>query len=185
MLPALTGPVLAAAALLALAAPGKLRRPASTANALGQLGLPRSTALVRLLGLGELALAAAVWARPTAAILAALALAYLGFAAFVAVALRRGTSLSSCGCFGRADTPPTPVHLVVVLAAGLAAAAAAVTGSGSLREVVGGQAYGAPLLLLVAVTTFLAWAALAVLPRVVAAGRGEVDAALPSFAATA
>lgn len=186
MLPALTGPVLAAAALLALAAPGKLRRPASTANALGQLGLPRSTAAVRLLGVGELAVAAAVWVRPSAAVLALLAVAYLGFAGFVAVALRRGTALSSCGCFGRADTPPTLVHLAVVLAAGLAAATAAVTGSASIGEVVtAGQAYGVPLLLAVGLTTFLAWAALAVLPRVVAAARGDVDSAVATFAASA
>lgn len=184
-MPALTGPVLAAAALLALAAPGKLRRPTDTANALGQLGLPRSTALVRLLGVGEVALAAAVWLRPTALVLTALAVAYLGFAAFVAVALRSGTSLSSCGCFGRPDTPPTAVHLAVVAAAGLAAGAAAVTGSASLSEVVtDGQWYGVPMLLAVVLTTFLAWAALAVLPRVVAAARGDVEATVPVFGAT-
>jgi hypothetical protein len=184
--PALTGPVLAAAALLALAAPGKLRRPASTANALAQLGLPRSTGLVRLLGVGELVLAAAVWLRPTALVLAALAVAYLAFAGFVAVALRSGTSLSSCGCFGRPDTPPTVVHLVVVAAAALVAGAAAVTGTASLHEVVTvGRWYGVPLVLGAALTTFLAWAALAVLPRVVAASRGDVEVSVPTFGVAA
>ena len=33
---------------------------------------------------------------------------YAGFTAFVVLALRRGGVLSSCGCFGRADTPPDP-----------------------------------------------------------------------------
>ena len=47
--------------------------------------------------------------------------AYAGFAVFILVALRRGWALSSCGCFGRPDTPPTPAH--AVLNAGAAASA--------------------------------------------------------------
>lgn len=183
MLPALTGPVLAAAGLLALAAPGKLLRPASTANALGQLGLPRSTVLVRLLGVGELGLAAAVWLAPSRPVLALLAVAYAAFAGFVAVALRRGTALSSCGCFGRADTPPTRVHLAVVSAAGLLSLAAVLTGSGSVRDVVGdGPAYGLPLLAAVGLSVWLAWVSLAVLPRVVVAARGQAPAPSTDFA---
>ena len=183
MLPALTGPVLAAAGLLALAAPGKLLRPALTANALRQLGLPGSSALVRLLGVGELLLAAAVWLAPSRPVLALLAVAYAGFAGFVAVALRRGTSLSSCGCFGRADTPPTRVHLGVVLAAALIAAASVATGSAPIGDVVAdGPAYGVPLLAAVVVSVWLSWAALAVLPRVVLAGRGEAPAPSTDFA---
>jgi hypothetical protein len=183
MLPALTGPVLAAAGLLALAAPGKLLRPTLTANALRQLGLPGSSALVRLLGIGELGLAAAVWLAPSRPVLALLALAYAGFAGFVAVALRRGTPLSSCGCFSRADTPPTRVHLGVVLAAALVALAAVVTGSASLADVVAdGPAYGVPLLAAVAVIVWLSWAALAVLPRVVVAARGQARAPSTDFA---
>ena len=182
MLPALTGPVLAAAGLLALAAPGKLLRPALTAHALRQLGLPGSALLVRLLGVGELALAAAVWLAPSRAVLALLALAYAAFAGFVAGALRRGTALSSCGCFGRADTPPTRVHLGVVTAAALLALAAAVTGSASIGGVVAeGPAYGLPLLAAVAVSVWLAWAALAVLPRVVVAARGNAPASTTTF----
>jgi len=86
MVPALTGPVLVGAALLALAAPGKWRRPASTANALRALGLPSATALVRLLAVGEVALAAAVLLVPGRAVLAALGLAYLAFAGVVVAA---------------------------------------------------------------------------------------------------
>jgi hypothetical protein len=182
MLPALTGPVLAAAGLLALAAPGKLLRPSLTANALRRLGLPGSTVLVRLLGVGELALAAVVWLAPSRPVLTLLALAYTGFAAFVAVALRRGTPLSSCGCFGRADTPPTRVHLGVVAVAALLALAAVVTGSGSVTDVVAdGPAYGLPLLAAVAVSVWLSWAVLAVLPRVVVAARGQAPAPSTAF----
>ena len=166
MVPALTGPVLVGAALLALAAPGKWRRPASTANALRALGLPSATVLVRLLAVGEVLLAAAVLIAPARLVLAALGLAYLGFAGVVVAALRSGSPLSSCGCFGRPDTPPTRTHLAVVLGLAVAAlAAAATTGSAS---VVGA---GVPVLLAAAVATGLAWAALSVLPQVVAAAR--------------
>lgn len=169
MLPALTGPVLAAAVLLALAAPGKLRRPADTVRALRSLGLPGSAPLVRALGAGELVLAVAVWLAPSRPVLALLALAYASFAVFVAAALRRRTPLQSCGCFGRPDTPPTAVHLGVVTATALACAAAAVTGSAGLVDVLGAGATGLALLLATAVVVGLAWAALAVLPQVAAA----------------
>ena len=186
MLPALTGPVLAAAGLLALAAPGKLARPASTANALGQLGLPRSTALVRLLGAGELALAAAVLLAPSRPVLALLAAAYLGFAGFVVLALRSGTALSSCGCFGKADTPPTRVHVGVVAAFAAVALAACVTGSASVVEVVrDSPALGLPVLASAALVVWLSWVALAVLPQVVVAARGQAPAPSTDFRLTA
>jgi hypothetical protein len=49
------------------------------------------------------------------------ALAYGLFAVFVVVALKRGWALTSCGCFGRPDNPPTVAH--AVLNAGAAAIA--------------------------------------------------------------
>lgn len=186
MIPALTGPVLAAAGLLALAAPGKLARPTSTANALGQLGLPRSTVLVRLLGVGELVLAAAVLLAPSRPVLALLAAVYLGFAGFVVLALRRGTALSSCGCFGKADTPPTRVHVGVVAGFAAVALAACVTGSASLPEVVReAPVAGLPVLAAAAMTVWLSWVALAVLPQVVVASRGQAPAPSTDFRLTA
>lgn len=169
MVPALTGPVLVAAVLLALAAPGKVRRPDDTVRALRAVRLPASRTAVRALAAGELALAAAVLLVPSRPVLALLALTYLGFGGFVLAALRAGTPLASCGCFGRPDTPPTRAHLGVVLAAALAAAAAAVTGSASLVDVLSSPWAGLPLLAVVAVGVALAWAVLAVLPQVHAA----------------
>jgi hypothetical protein len=166
MVPALTGPVLVGAVLLALAAPGKWRRPSSTTNALRALGLPSAPALVRLLAVGEVALGAAVLLAPTGPVLAALGLAYLAFAGVVVAALRSGSPLSSCGCFGRPDTPPTRTHLVVVLGLAAAAlAAAATSGSAPVLEA------GVPLVLVAAVGAGLAWATLSVLPQLVAASR--------------
>ena len=94
-----------------LAGAAKTVRPANTARALRQLGWPGSPPLVRCLGVFEVALgtAAAITGNRIAAAL--LALSYAGFAAFVATALRRGGAVSSCGCFGRPDTPPTASHL--------------------------------------------------------------------------
>jgi hypothetical protein len=116
-------------------------------------------------------LAAAVVLVPSRPVLLLLALAYLGFGGFVLIALRAGSPLASCGCFGRPDTPPTRVHLVVVLAAALAAAGAAVTGSASLGDVLASSWGGLPLLAVVAVGTWLAWAALSLLPQLLAAAR--------------
>ncbi len=47
---------------------------------------------------------------------------YSAFAVFVIVALRRGLSIQSCGCFGRVDTPPSVAHIAVNLVAATTAA---------------------------------------------------------------
>ena len=68
---------------------------------------------MRLLALGEAALGLAavlVGGRLTALLVAG---SYAAFTAFVLLARARGGVLASCGCFGRADTPPTTTHVVV------------------------------------------------------------------------
>jgi hypothetical protein len=169
MVPALTGPVLVAAVLLALTAPGKWRRPDDTVRALRAVRLPAGRVAVRALAVGEVVLATAVVLSPSRPVLGLLALAYLGFGAFVLRALRAGTPLASCGCFGRSDTPPTRGHLGVVLAAAVLAGGAAVTGSASLADVLASPWAGLPLLATVGVGVLLAWTVLAVLPQVHAA----------------
>ena len=52
--------------------------------------------------------------RPVPALL--VAASYAAFTAFVLLARSRGGVLASCGCFGRADTPPTTTHVVVTAA---------------------------------------------------------------------
>lgn len=175
MVPALTGPVLVAAALLALAAPAKWRRPDDTVRALRAAGLPAGRWEVRALAVGEVGLALAVLLVPGPVVLVLLALAYAGFAGFVVLALRAGTPLASCGCFGRPDTPPTRVHVALVSLLALAAGTAAVTGSAGLSAVLGGPWAGLPLLAAVAVGTWLAWAALALLPALQQAARRPAE----------
>lgn len=165
---ALAGPVVVVAALLALAGALKVARPAPTSGALRALGLPSAGVLVRALGLGEISVgvaAAATFARPLLVLLAA---AYLAFAAFVAAALGANTPLQSCGCFGQTDTPPSPVHVGLNLAAAGVAFAAALTGTPALGDALPEQPWGAvPFVLLVVVCVYLCVLVATVLPLVV------------------
>jgi hypothetical protein len=116
----------AAGLLLVAAGAAKVADPSRTAGALAALGWPSSPALVRAGALAETLLGAAalvVGGRILALLVAA---SYLGFALFVMTALRAKTPIGTCGCFGRADTPPKPVHVTVdaLLATGAVAAAA-------------------------------------------------------------
>lgn len=166
----LAGPFIVTAALLGAGGASKVARPAPTARALGQMGLRVPAAAVRVGAALELAVATAAiidGARPFAALVAA---SYLAFAAFVAVALRRKVPLSSCGCFGVADTPPTFVHLAVNLAAAGIAGTVALgwAAGGGLVELAamdGSLLLRGAFLLLTATSVWLAYAALTALPR--------------------
>ena len=130
-MPALTGPALTTALLLAFAGAAKAVDPVMTAGALRALGLPSSTILVRVGAAAELLVglvaATAGWAMAWWLVAAS----YLAFAAFVVAALRAGTMVGTCGCFGREDTPPHAVHIVVDVALAATAAAAAVRDVGA------------------------------------------------------
>lgn len=177
----LAGPFAAFAVLLAIAGGAKAARPLSTVRALRSVGLPSSSSLVRLVGAGEalLGVVALLIAGPVPAGL--VALSYAGFAAFVWHARARGGAVSSCGCFGTPDSPPTAAHLVVNVAAALIAAAAAAWPARSpLGELGRSPGAGVPLVALVLVTAGLAYLALAEWPRLVAVLRqrppGEAQA---------
>jgi uncharacterized membrane protein YphA (DoxX/SURF4 family) len=119
------GPVLVGAVLLVWAGVAKVARPADTARALRAAGLPASVVLVRVLAGVEAVVGVAVIVVGGRALDAAMAVSYGVFAAFVGVAIARGWSLSSCGCFGEADARPTAAHVVVdaaLAAAGVVAA---------------------------------------------------------------
>lgn len=169
---AMAGPSLVAAALLALAGAQKLLDPSMTAGALRALGLPSSRVLVRAGSAAELTLGAAAVGIGGAVLWALVAATYLAFSAFVLAALRRGTMIGACGCFGRDDTPPHPTH--VVLNVGLAAvgAGAAVSIPGSLLdELMARPGQGAVVIPLACVALYLLYAAYVELPRTLAAAR--------------
>jgi hypothetical protein len=118
---------LAGAALLVIAAIAKLRTPGPTASLLRRLRLPAAPAAVRVLGVGELTVAAVAlvggWA------MLPLAVAYLAFTV-VAVTVRWRAPRQSCGCFGSSDAPVTFGHVAVTAIVTAGAAVAAATGSG-------------------------------------------------------
>jgi hypothetical protein len=173
------GPFLAAGALLVVAGLAKAWRPTDTARALAELrrgrsvGLARLALVVRIGALAEAAvglLAVALPQRPEAI---AVATSYGGFAGFVALARMRGGALASCGCFGKPDTPPTRLHVVLDLAlAGAAAWVAAAPPAGVLASVLQAQPLsGVPVVAGAALMAWLAFAAMSLLGRLQATQR--------------
>jgi hypothetical protein len=167
---ALAGPFAVAAALLALGGASKAWQPSDTARALGMLGLPASPLLVRTGGAVELLIGVGALVYGQRAFAALVAVSYAGFAVFVGLALHRGAPISSCGCFGNADTPPSRVHIVVNVAAALVAAGVAADPVGGITDTLADQPFvGLPFLLLVGVGVYLTFLALTLLPRTLTA----------------
>lgn len=161
----LTGPVLTSAVMLVAAGVPKLVRPLTTVGALRSVGLPASSSLVRMLATAEVVIgvtAVAVGGRVAVALVAA---SYAAFTAFLVRALRRGGAVSSCGCVGRADTPPTVVHLVVTVLLGGLSAVAVLDPPGGLTGVVSAGGDGVLTVAFAVLGAWLVWLALAELPR--------------------
>lgn len=165
-MPTLTGPALTAALLLVFAGATKAVDPAMTAGALRALRLPSSKILVRLGAAAELLLGLLAVIAGWVAVWWLVAASYLAFAAFVVAALRAGTMLGSCGCFGREDTPPHPLHVVIDVALAATAAAAAVRDVGAPLDAIA-DAPGEGLLVggLSVLAVVLLYAAFVDLPR--------------------
>jgi hypothetical protein len=173
----LIGLYFVAAALLVVAGGAKAIRPEDTARALIRLIPPRPRATmtsqairpaVRVSATLEAALGviALLYPRPASASL--VAASYVVFAGVVLYARSTGGVLSSCGCFGRADTPPTALHALVDLAFALScvAVAANAPSDGTLIMILHRQpAAGIPLIFVSAVGLYLAYLVLAHLPR--------------------
>ena len=160
------GPFAIAAALLVAGGLLKTARPADTATALRQSGLPATPGLVRAGGLVEAGLGVAALVRGDRVTAVLVAVSYAAFAGFVALALRRGTPLASCGCFGKEDSPPTRLHVALTAAAAAAAVAVAVRPGVGLAAVVRAQPLGGvPFLLLLCCGVAFAYLALTSVPR--------------------
>lgn len=165
-MPALTGPALTAALLLAFAGAAKAIDPVMTVGALRALGLPSSRTWVRLGAAAELLVGLLAAAVGWAWVWWLVAASYLAFAAFVVAALRAGTMVGSCGCFGREDTPPHPIHVVVDVALAATAAAAAVVGVGApLDAIADAPGKGSVVAGLSVLSVFVLYVVLVDLPR--------------------
>jgi hypothetical protein len=165
-MPALTGPALTAALLLVFAGAAKAVDPAMTVGALRALGLPSSRTWVRVGAAAEVLVGLLAAAAGWAWVWWLVAASYLAFAAFVIAALRAGTMVGSCGCFGREDTPPHPVHVVVDGALAATAAAAAVLGIGApLDAIADAPAKGSVVAGLSVLSVLVLYVVLVDLPR--------------------
>jgi hypothetical protein len=173
----LAGPFAIAAVLLAIGGAAKAVRPRDTAQALTAVGikLPRllpARVVVRVGGGVEAVIGIVALFVGGPVLCALVAVSYLAFAGFVLVALRSGAPISSCGCFGKVDTPPSAVHVVLDLAFAGVAAAAAIVGEVALPDVLVDQPLlGIPFLLLLVIGCALVFLAFTSLPKTMAAVR--------------
>ena len=179
----LIGVYLVACGLLVLAGVAKTVRPDDTARALVQLvpgtnsrvpsfNVARETVRTGALLEAVLGTVALLFPRTTTAAL--IAVSYALFLCITAYARRRRGPLSTCGCFGRPDTPPTTEHLVLnmVFAATAVAVAAQPPHYASLVSLLGNQPWdGVPLVLASGVGVWLAYLALSPLAVLEAARR--------------
>lgn len=160
------GPFLVAALLLTVAGAFKAFDPATTAGALRRAGLPIPPVAVRIGGAGEALIGVVAIATGAAVPAALVALSYALFTAFVLVARVRHIPIGSCGCFGKVDTPPSVVHVVLNVGAIVAATAVALGPGGGIGAVLADQELlGLPFLLLVGIATYAAFLALTILPQ--------------------
>jgi hypothetical protein len=160
------GPFLVASLLLTVAGALKAYDPATTAGALRRAGLPVHPVIVRIGGGLEavVGIVAILTGGPVAAAL--VAVSYLLFTIFVVAAMVRSTPIGSCGCFGKIDTPPSLVHVVLNVGAVVSATAVALGPGGGIGATLGDQdLLGLPFLLLVATATYLAFLSLTALPQ--------------------
>jgi hypothetical protein len=173
----LAGPFGIACVLLAGAGALKAWQPGDTAHALRAVGVrlsyTSSRVVLRVFGAVETLLAVVAVLSGNAVACALVAASYLVFTAFVVAALRRGTAIASCGCFGKVDTPPSAVHVVLDLLFAGVATAAAITGDVALPAVLRDQPLaGVPFALLLAIGVYLVFLAFTALPKIMAAVRG-------------
>jgi hypothetical protein len=171
----IAGPFTIACLLIIVGGVAKAIGPGDTAHALRAVGLrvSRRTARagVRVGGVVEAVIGAAALLTGTWWAVALVALSYAAFATFVVYALRSGAPISSCGCFGKVDTPPSTVHVVLDVAFA-AVAAAAVAHGVALPDVLAGQPLaGVPFAFLSVLGCSLVFVAFTELPKTSAAVR--------------
>ena len=159
-----TAPLLVASALLAVAGAPKVVRPVNTLGALRSVGVRVSPVTVRLFGGLEASLGIATLATGARVLAALVAASYAAFSVFLVIALRSGGAVSSCGCLGRADTPPTRSHLVVTAALTMTSGLAAGTGADGLSSITWSPT-SATTLCFAAVSIWLVWLIFTALPH--------------------
>jgi Methylamine utilisation protein MauE len=179
----LIGVFFIAAGLLVLAGIAKAFRPGDTARALLELvpgrltrhgSLRAARLVVRVGAIVEAALGACALLSPRPVTAGLVAGSYVLFAAVVLSARAHGSALSTCGCFGRPDTPATWLHVAINVLLAAAALTVALTAS-SGATTVGALSHqpwaGMPLLFVSAVGLYLSYLALSPLATLEGARR--------------
>ena len=171
------GPFFIACLLLGAAGVAKAIDPTMTVGALRGVGLRVPNRAVRAVGGVEAALSFAAILTGDSILAILVAASYLAFTGFVAIALFRHLPIGSCGCFGKVDTPPSGLHVLVNLGAVVASVGMAVGHGRGLVTVLAHQPLaGIPFLVLGAVGTYAAFTALTILPTMIRVPRSRVDA---------
>jgi hypothetical protein len=159
-------PFYVASALLVLAGVTKLRDPSSLVRVLRQARVVSSRAIVKAFGSLEVAAGTAALIRPGFLTGVAVAALYVTFSGFLLWVLVERVPVTSCGCLGARETPPSVVHLVlnVCAAAAAAAVAAGITPSGVLPFAIDLSYLAVPFLIGAAAIAYAAYLAVAFLP---------------------
>jgi hypothetical protein len=160
-------PFFIASALLAVGGLTKLRDPVPLARVLRQARLPSGQPAVRAFGLAETTAGVAALVRPGLVTGAAVGALYVGFSAFLLWLLVERIPVTSCGCLGARETPPSIIHLVLnaCAAAAAVAVAAGAEPSGIVPFAVDLSYRAIPFVIGLAATAYAAYLALAFLPN--------------------
>ena len=149
----------------------KALRPADTARAIAAV-LPGTPSrlwppVVRGLAVVEAAVGAAAVVHPDEVLAVTVAVSYLTFAVWVLWARAHGGALSTCGCFGTPDTPPTVVHAVIdAVVAGGAIGLVISPATGWIPNLLARQYdHGVPLVLAALLAGWLAYLVMSPLAR--------------------
>jgi Methylamine utilisation protein MauE len=163
----LAPPFFAAATLLIVSGTAKLRTPDPARAALGAVHLPSALSIVWGVGLAEIGIGMWCLFAPTQASALSLALLYTAFAGIIAVLMRSANRVTSCGCVGGRDSPPSLAHIVVnAAAAATAAVVATAPPAGVLATAARLPLGGVPFLLGTGLIAYLAHLTVTYLPAV-------------------
>lgn len=167
----------ALAILVGAAGIAKIVSPRAAGDAIALLPVPGRSLLgragpVRAIGIGEVLVAG--WMIVVGDLAAAIAMAccYLAFTLVTMLLLQRAPGSADCGCFGRARSPLSRIHLAANIGFLVAAGVTVALPPGPLMTAIGTQpAAGAPLLALVALLAVIGYLLVTALPALALARR--------------
>jgi hypothetical protein len=166
--PVIAAPFFVAAGLLVWGGVAKLRRPEAAVGALSAAGLEfrRQPALVRGFGFLVALVGSVCLVAPRPAFALSLSALYVAFTVFLAWLIIRRVPVSSCGCLGDREAPPSVLHIVLNVVAATAGILASVESVPPVLAAAGElPLYGFPFLVGLATAGYLVYLAEAYLPE--------------------